>query len=101
MPATPKGRRDLLSRDQSRCRSSRCRITDSTSACSTKASSSAASPPPAMMHCRARRSGFLINQRSRIRRYPREAQVHGPNVKKGRLRVSSERGGIEVNWDAP
>lgn len=36
-----------------------------------------------------------------ILRFPREAAVLGPNVKQVRLRVSSERGGIEVRWDAP
>ncbi len=36
-----------------------------------------------------------------ILRFPREAKVLGPDVKQVRLRVSSERGGIEVRWDAP
>lgn len=36
-----------------------------------------------------------------ILRFPREANVLGPDVKQVRLRVSSERGGIEVRWDAP
>lgn len=33
--------------------------------------------------------------------FPREAAVLGPGVKQVRLRVSSERGGVEVRWDAP
>lgn len=36
-----------------------------------------------------------------IVRFPREANVLGPGVKKVRLRLSSERGGLEVTWDAP
>jgi hypothetical protein len=36
-----------------------------------------------------------------ILRFPREAAVLGPNVKFIRLRVSGERGGIEVRWDSP
>lgn len=36
-----------------------------------------------------------------ILRFPREAKVLGPDVKQVRLRVSGERGGIEVRWDAP
>jgi hypothetical protein len=36
-----------------------------------------------------------------ILRFPREANVLGPNVKQVRLRVSGERGGLEVSWDAP
>jgi len=36
-----------------------------------------------------------------IVRFPREANVLGPNVKQVRLRLSSERGGVEVTWDAP
>ncbi len=36
-----------------------------------------------------------------ILRFPREAGVLGPSVRQVRLRVSSERGGVEVRWDAP
>lgn len=34
-------------------------------------------------------------------RFPREANVLGPNVRQVRLRISGERGGLEVKWDAP
>ncbi|MBA3465515.1 MAG: hypothetical protein H0T46_36620 [Deltaproteobacteria bacterium] len=34
-------------------------------------------------------------------RFPREANVLGPDVKQVRLRISGERGGLEVKWDAP
>ncbi len=36
-----------------------------------------------------------------VARFPREAKVLGPGVKRVRLRMSSERGGIEVSWSAP
>jgi len=36
-----------------------------------------------------------------IVRFPREAAVLGPNTKQVRLRMSGERGGLEVTWDAP
>lgn len=36
-----------------------------------------------------------------IVRFPREANMLGPNVKQVRLRLSSERGGVEVLWNAP
>lgn len=36
-----------------------------------------------------------------IVKFPREANVLGPDVKQVRLRVSGERGGLEVTWDAP
>jgi len=36
-----------------------------------------------------------------IVRFPREANVLGPNVKRVRLRLSGERGGVEVSWEAP
>ena len=34
-------------------------------------------------------------------KFPREANVLGPNAKQVRLRMSGERGGVEVRWDAP
>jgi hypothetical protein len=34
-------------------------------------------------------------------RFPREANVLGPNVRQVRLRISGERGGLEVKWEAP
>ncbi len=34
-------------------------------------------------------------------RFPREANILGPDVKQVRLRISGERGGLQVNWDAP
>ncbi len=36
-----------------------------------------------------------------IVRFPREANVLGPGVRQVRLRISGERGGLQVNWDAP
>ena len=36
-----------------------------------------------------------------IVRFPREANVLGPGVRQVRLRISGERGGLEVKWDAP
>ena len=36
-----------------------------------------------------------------IVRFPREANVLGPGVRQVRLRISGERGGLEVRWDAP
>ncbi|MBL0219254.1 MAG: hypothetical protein IPQ07_35965 [Myxococcales bacterium] len=36
-----------------------------------------------------------------IVRFPREANILGPDVKQVRLRISGERGGLQVNWDAP
>lgn len=36
-----------------------------------------------------------------VARFPREANVLGPDVRRVRLRMSSERGGVEVSWAAP
>lgn len=36
-----------------------------------------------------------------VARFPREANVLGPDVRQVRLRISGERGGLQVNWDAP
>lgn len=36
-----------------------------------------------------------------IARFPRSAAVFGPNAKQVRLRMSSTRGGVEVDWLAP
>jgi hypothetical protein len=36
-----------------------------------------------------------------IARFPREANVLGPDVRRVQLRISGERGGLQVNWDAP
>lgn len=36
-----------------------------------------------------------------IARFPRTAAVFGPTVKQVRLRLSSPRGGVEVDWTAP
>ncbi len=36
-----------------------------------------------------------------IVRFPREANVLGPGVRQVRLRISGERGGLQVTWDAP
>lgn len=36
-----------------------------------------------------------------VARFPRDARVLGPGVRQVRLRMSSERGGVEVTWDAP
>ena len=37
-----------------------------------------------------------------VARFPREAKILGPGVKKVRLRISSSRGGLELAWnDAP
>lgn len=36
-----------------------------------------------------------------IVKFPRDANVLGPGVKQVRLRMSGERGGVEVTWDAP
>ena len=36
-----------------------------------------------------------------VARFPREANVLGPGVQRVRLRMSSERGGVEVTWNAP
>jgi hypothetical protein len=36
-----------------------------------------------------------------IVRFPREANVLGPDVRKVQLRISGERGGLQVNWEAP
>lgn len=39
---------------------------------------------------------------SYVARFPREAKILGPGVKKVRLRISSSRGGLELVWnDAP
>ena len=39
---------------------------------------------------------------SYVARFPREAKILGPGVKKVRLRISSSRGGLELAWtDAP
>ena len=39
---------------------------------------------------------------SYVARFPREAKVLGPGVKRVRLRISSSRGGLELTWnDAP
>ena len=39
---------------------------------------------------------------SYVARFPREAKVLGPGVKRVRLRISSSRGGLELSWnDAP
>lgn len=34
-------------------------------------------------------------------RFPREVNVLGPDVRRVQLRISGERGGLQVNWDAP
>jgi hypothetical protein len=36
-----------------------------------------------------------------IARFPRTTPLLGPNVRKLGLRMSSERGGVELTWDAP
>jgi len=36
-----------------------------------------------------------------VLRFPREANVLGPNVRRVQLRISGERGGLQLNWDAP
>jgi len=36
-----------------------------------------------------------------IVRFPREANLLGPGVRQVRLRISGERGGLQVTWDAP
>ena len=36
-----------------------------------------------------------------IARFPRTSPVLGPNARSVKLRMSSERGGVEVAWDAP
>ena len=36
-----------------------------------------------------------------VARFPRTEPLLGPTVKQLRLRVSSDRGGIELGWDAP
>ena len=36
-----------------------------------------------------------------IIRFPREANILGPEVRQVRLRISGERGGLQVTWDAP
>jgi hypothetical protein len=36
-----------------------------------------------------------------IARFPRSAGVFGPSARQVRLRMSSTRGGVEVNWNAP
>lgn len=36
-----------------------------------------------------------------IARFPRTAEILGPTAKRVRLRMSSPRGGLEVNWQAP
>lgn len=36
-----------------------------------------------------------------IIKFPREAKLLGPGVKQVRLRMSGERGGLELRWDAP
>jgi hypothetical protein len=36
-----------------------------------------------------------------IIRFPREANILGPDVRQVRLRISGERGGLQVTWDAP
>lgn len=36
-----------------------------------------------------------------VARFPREAKVLGPGVKRVRLRISSPRGGLELTWNAP
>ena len=36
-----------------------------------------------------------------IVRFPREANILGPGAKLVRLRLSGERGGVEVTWEAP
>jgi hypothetical protein len=36
-----------------------------------------------------------------IARFPRTTPLLGPNIRRVRLRMSSERGGVELAWDAP